>query len=58
MKVRVTLKDPDGIYDCLQEAIADKELRTEVKYKFFEYGDYCEIEIDTEAMSAIVVPVR
>ena len=76
MKIRVTLKDPDGFYDCVKEAIEDSldeldgltdvekenllEHRLEKTWdkleKWVEYKEYIDIEFDTEAMTAVVVP--
>lgn len=75
-KIKVTLKDPDTMYDAVQDFVdeelkasnlpedeqeAVKDLRVE-KYseavgKFFEYGEYLTVEIDTDAKTARVVPV-
>lgn len=78
MKLKVTFKDPDGPYECIQDAAKaevnaivgvhedEKEALIEsrakhirkVTGKFFAYGEYCEIEIDTDAGTAIVVPCK
>lgn len=77
MKFRVTMKDPDTLYDAAQEAaeenlasvdnIAEHEKETlvegrvedlkEVASKWFEYGEYLTVEIDTEAKTCVVIPV-
>lgn len=74
MIFNVTFKDPDAIYDALQDAVdeelaasgldeeeqeAVKELRLE-KYnnlagKWIKWGEYIEIQFDTEAGTAVVV---
>lgn len=73
MKFRITLKDPDGIYEGVEDAVnktrptdvTDGEWEdiksrrmSEITGQWFEYGDYCEIEIDTDAKTARVVPVK
>ena len=70
MKILVTLKDPDGIQDCIQDAvettrpadITDDEWsdiasrrRGEIIGKWFKWGDYCTIEIDAVANTARVL---
>ena len=70
MKFLVTLKDPDGIYECVEGAVnktrpADitndewddiKSRRMgEITGRWFKYGDYCTVEIDTEANAARVL---
>jgi hypothetical protein len=70
MKLRVTLKDPDGIQDCVQDAVettrpADitndewaeiaSRRRGEITGQWFKYGDYCTVEIDTVAKTARVL---
>lgn len=78
MKFRVTMKDPDGVQDSLDDAaltrateLASPEMdaderkslvessRTKVGEaisKWFEYGEYLTVEIDTEAKTCVVVP--
>jgi hypothetical protein len=72
MKIRITLKDPDGIHECITEAIEEtrpqglsdsewediaKERHAAISHsRFIEYGDYVTVELDTEADTAIVVP--
>ena len=56
MKFTVTLKDPDGIYDSIDEAAKEEAKRIEETVGgFFEYGDYVHIEVDTDAGTAILV---
>lgn len=77
MKFKVTMKDPDTLYDAIDEAVRDDiakiagltdadreelaETRTdavrEVTRKWFQYGEYLSVEIDTETGTAIVLPV-
>lgn len=75
MKFQVTFKDPDALYDALNDAIdkddfggltddefsAVKEKRVDsIKSlccdKWFEWGEYLTVEIDTEAETCVVVP--
>lgn len=77
MKFTVTMKDPDGVYDSIEEAVRESikamglpedeaealtEARTETVKKttgkFFRYGEYVDIEIDTEAGTATVLPAK
>lgn len=56
MKFRITLKDPDGVthsmatalefYEECDKDVAFDELNTAVE-KWFEYGEYLTVEIDT-----------
>ena len=49
MKFTVTLKSPDAIYEALEELPTD--CREEANYtlaKWFEYGEYLTVEIDTD----------
>lgn len=77
MKFRITMKDPDGIYECTEDAIKrdvaaipglseeEREVVLEkrrdaiidVRARWFEYGDYVTVEIDTDAGTATVVEV-
>ena len=56
MIITVLIKDPDGIGNALDLQIKNKNLKDEIINKFFEYGEYCCIEIDTEALQAKVIP--
>jgi len=74
MIVQVKMKDPDTMYEAVQDAVekevkamglpkdeADQliEIRTEKvrgkMSKWFEYGEYLDVEFDTEAMTAKVM---
>ena len=74
MKIRVTMKDPDGVSDAITEAAQqsvagmklDDDEREELEEsrrekigkqlsKWFEYGEYLEVDIDLEAGTATVV---
>jgi hypothetical protein len=75
MIFRVTMHDPDTLYDAIQDAVADlplgnldnaeaelvRDKRAEkvgelCSRKWFEYGEYLTVEIDTEAKTCVVVP--
>lgn len=67
MKIRITLKDPDGVGDSINDAVRNagygdpEELREEVISKcskWIRYSEYITIEIDTETREAIVVPAQ
>lgn len=77
MKFRVSMKDPDTLYDAIAEAVRSElkqlgldqdelELLEESRFKkvsdicdqWFRYGEYLEVEIDTEAKTCVVVPPR
>jgi len=52
MQILVTLKDPDGVYESLQEL--DEYTRKKITTKFFPCEEYCTIVIDTDKMTAKV----
>lgn len=75
MKFTVTMKDPDGVYESIDEAVkADvaklglprdeaeaieerrREKTNEIAARWFEYGEYLTVEIDTDAGTCVVVP--
>lgn len=72
MIFRVTMKDPDTLYDAIdeqldeelpsdnEEAEAVREIRrsryAEIASKWFEYGEYLTVEIDTDNKTIHVVP--
>ena len=56
MIIQICLKDPDGVYDSLQDL--DDELREEIEQTFFPFKEYCDIEIDTETMKAKILKQR
>lgn len=67
MKIKIQFKDPDAIHDIInaRHPLPDDELditprmeqeRDDFSHKYFEYGDYGQIEIDTETMSARLLP--
>lgn len=60
MKVRLSFKTPDVVDDAAKD-IKDEDERAKFKMlagTFFEYGEYVEIEVDTETGTARVVPVE
>ena len=74
MIFRVTMKDPDTLYDAINEAVENgldnfkfeeaetlKDVRfeeaQEVANKWFDYGEYLTVEIDTDKETIRVVPV-
>jgi hypothetical protein len=67
MKIRFQFKDPDNIHEVLNAAhpLPDDEdditprmekERDEFCEKYFEYGDYGQFELDTETMTARLLP--
>ena len=70
MKIRITLKDPDGVSNsvdrCIENlrGITDDDLerqREDIEDSikgFVEYNEYVTIEIDTDTNTAIVIPVK
>lgn len=74
MKFRVTMKDPDTLYDAVTDAVADdvkklglsedeaevieekrRDAVNDLASKWFEYGEYLTVEIDTDAKTCVVV---
>jgi hypothetical protein len=69
MKLRLTFKDPDGVYDSLKEEairLLDEEQSAQtvqdkindlydVVEDYITFGEYVTIEIDTDAGTATVV---
>jgi hypothetical protein len=58
--VRADLKTVDGLSDNERETLLDdrRDAVKAVTAKWFEYGEYVTIEIDTEAGTATVVPKK
>ncbi len=75
MLIEITLKDPDCLYEPIEEAVRadvatipalDKEerenlvegrcdmLRSEMVRRWFEYGEYCTVVVDTDTWTATV----
>lgn len=60
MKLRITFKDPDGVWQSLEDAKLDpnnlpKDVQETIG-KFIEFKEYVTIEFDTDTKDAIVVP--
>lgn len=78
MIFRITMKDPDGVYDSIHDAAeksvsaiptldadekedlieARNEKLRDICGKWFEYGEYLEVEVDTDKGTCIVVPKK
>ena len=64
MKIKITLKSPDAVYDSLVNAGLDPQdldMKPEVNEaikKFVEYLEYVTIEIDTDTSTARVLEVN
>jgi len=67
MKIKLQFKDPDAIFEILnaKHPLPDDEdditprmekQRDDFSREYFEYGDYGMIEIDTDTMTARVLP--
>ena len=67
MKARIQFKDPDVIWEIVnaKHPLPDDEdditpnmekAQEEFSQKYFEYGDFGRIEIDTETMAARLLP--
>ncbi len=67
MKVKIQFKDPDAIHEIInaRHPLPDNEdditprmekERKRFSDEFFEYGDYGMIQVDTETMSACLLP--
>ncbi len=65
MKIRITMKDPDGVYDGVYEACHDgagisedgrEEIKTTLR-TWFEYEEYLTVEVDTETNTIRVLEV-
>ncbi len=73
MKIRITMKDPDGVYECVEDALkaslpadssdAEKKAVLEVRReevgdvlrRWFRYGEYIDVEVDTDAKTIRVI---
>jgi hypothetical protein len=60
MKFRITMKDPDGVYDSLKDSGYDlddlpEDVQTLID-KYVEFGEYMNIEFDIMEQNARVVP--
>jgi hypothetical protein len=70
MKLKITLKDPDALNDEIENAVIHEypcvgaDIRSEkieeievLTRKWFKYGEYVTIEIDTETGTAKILEV-
>jgi len=55
MKVRLTFKTPD-VCDFIDEELAERT--KQISQKWIEYGECLTVEIDLEAETCIVVPLK
>lgn len=60
MKVTVTFKTPDAVHSSAMDVPQgeDRARFLEVCEKFFRYGEYADVEVDTETGEARVVPAQ
>lgn len=72
MKFRVTMKDSDGVYASISQALKinedndpedqeegmTREDLSEVASQWIRWGEYLTVEIDTEARACVVIPSR
>ena len=71
MKIRINFTDPDGVSYALDEAAEESQLNegegTKEEHKealkgmlkkWVRYGEYCEVEFDTETGTATVIPAQ
>jgi hypothetical protein len=67
VKIQVTVKNPDAIHDIVNTRHPmpsdDRDITPRMEEEqeafaeeYFEYGDYMRLEIDTETMSARILP--
>jgi len=54
MKIRITMKDSEALRYAFCGSRADEDER-EIAARFFQYGDYITIEVDTDNNTARVV---
>lgn len=61
MKIRITMKDPDGIYDSILDTLRPPDVTVDdimedMRFRdIFEYGEYLTVEYDTETGHAVVL---
>jgi len=57
--VRAELKKIEGLDEEDRDALFDhrRDAMSDITSKWFEYGEYLTVEIDTDAKTAIVIPV-
>jgi hypothetical protein len=67
MKLQIEFKDPDAIYDIINakhprpddegdDTPNKQQAREDFSEQYFEYGDYGRLEIDTDTMTARLLP--
>lgn len=60
MKITVSMKCPDALDQAINEATSTTQEEAEIKNlcdKWFKWGEYVTLEIDTEAGTCIVLEV-
>ena len=56
MRVQITMKSPDACLDAFEGLTDEQRSKVQtVADKFFEYGEYVTLEIDTETESCTVL---
>lgn len=59
MKFKVTFKHPDAVDEALNEVAEEhRDAARRMCKKFFEYGEYVTVEVDTEKRTATVIPAK
>lgn len=62
MKIKLTFKTPDAVYDALNDSNIDDDVKRDRIYagigKYVEYGEYLTVEYDTETKTMVVVPCK
>ena len=61
MKIRITMKDPDGVYDSVSDVVqtnSEREMVDMVLKQWFEYSEYLTVEVDTETNTIRVLEVE
>ena len=67
MKLRITMKDADALYIAAEEALNEQgepysadeqEEARQAARKWMRWGEYLDVEIDTEAGTATLLEVR
>lgn len=61
MKINVYLKDPDALHEAIREARrkgsdVDEPQINRIAAKWFKYGEYLTVELDTETETCVLVP--
>lgn len=61
MKIQITMKTPCGVSDAINAEEIGKEKKDELYTladKFFEYNEYCTIQLDTDTQTAKVIEIN